>query len=382
MSTDTTATDRTRHVGRGIVVGVLIVLGSLLALLSVLAIWLNTVVFDTPTWRSTSAELIQNPAMQTQVANYVVNQVYNSSTVEQRVAKRLPPRLSPFAPAITSGLHTLAIDATERLLATPRVQGVWVDATTRAHDQFVDLITNKSKFTKIDNGEVVLDLHPVVVEVADQVGLGSAAAGLIPSNAGDVDIMDSNQLSLVQTGASLLHTVALVLPFVAAIVFILAVWLASGFRRRAMLWSAIGILVTTLILIFIRRVLGEQIIDALTNNVAIRPALINAWYIGTEVMATMVETLLIIAIVLIIGFWLSGTGRWSRAARGRLAPWLAKPIYAFGVPAVLLVILIAWAPLPIFQKLLPVIIIAVLGALGIEALRRLTHAEHPQTPAA
>ena len=169
-------------------------------------------------------------------------------------------------------------------------------------------------------------------------------------------------------------------PLVTLALFALAVWLARGFRRRALLWSAIGILLAALVLILIRRELGTDIIDALSSNGAVRPALIQAWYIGTEVLGTISQTLLVGAIVLLIGVWVAGAGRIPSAIRSRLAPWIANPIYAFGIPAVLLGILIVWAPLPIFQKLIPVIIIAVLAALGIEALRRLTIAERSETP--
>jgi hypothetical protein len=135
-------------------------------------------------------------------------------------------------------------------------------------------------------------------------------------------------------------------------------------------------------LIFVRRILGEHIVDALVGDVAVRPALITAWYIGTNVIGTINVTLLIVAILLVIGVWLSGPGRGSTTVRKRLAPWIVKPLYAFGIPAVVLFVLIVWGPLPVFQKVIPVIIIAVLAAVGIEALRRQTIAEHPQAPAA
>jgi hypothetical protein len=162
--------------------------------------------------------------------------------------------------------------------------------------------------------------------------------------------------------------------------FALAVWIARGFRRRALLWSAIGILLAAIVLIFIRRELGSQIINALASDPSVRPALVQAWYIGTQVLGTINQTLVIIGVVLLVGVWLAGAGRIPSAVRGRLAPWITNPIYAFGIPAVVLVILIAWGPLPIFQKLIPVIIIAVLAAIGIEALRRLTIAERAGAP--
>ncbi len=372
--------DPVRHRGRGVGVGVLIAVASILVVISVLAIWLNTVAFDTPTWRSTSKQLIQNPVIQTEVSQYLVGQLFTSPATQNDISGALPPALQRFEPAVSGGLQQIAVAASERLLATPAVQTLWVAANTQAHAQFVQLINNESKFTAVDNGRVVLDLHPMLLEVADQAGLGSVATRLLPATAGQLDIMDSAQLSNVQTAARILNAIALWAPLVTLALFVLAVWLARGFRRRALLWSAIGILLAAIVLVLVRRELGTEIIGALASNPSVRPALIEAWYIGTQVLGTINETLLVGAIVLLIGVWIAGTGRIPSAVRNRLAPWIVNPIYAFGIPAVLLVILIVWAPLPIFQKLVPVIIIAVLAALGIEALRRLTIAERSEIP--
>jgi len=362
--------------GRGVLVGVLIFLGSLMVIIGVLAIWLNTVIFDSSTWRATSQQIIQNPAVQHQTSQYVVDQLYNSSAVESQVAAALPPKLQPFAAAVTSGLHNVAIDAGDRLLATAPVQQLFVEASVKAHDEFALLINDQTKFAKIDNGKIVLDLRPVLIEIADKAGAGAQAERVLPANAGQLDIMSSNQLSTVQTAVRILHALSIWAAFICVVLFAVAVWLADGYRRRALLWSAIGILIATFVLIFVRRELGSMIIDALVGNVAVRPALITAWYIGTDVIGTINLTLLIIALVLVIGLWLAGQGRWSTAARRRLAPWLSKPRYAFGIPAVILFLLVVWGPLPVFEKPWSVLAMVVLGGIGIEVLRRQTIAEH------
>ena len=292
-------------------------------------------VFDSSTWRSTSQELIQNPAVQHQTSQYVVDQLYNSSSVESQVAAALPPQLQPFAPAVTSGLHNVAIDAGNRLLATTPVQQLFVEASVKAHDEFVRLINDQTKFAKIDNNKIVLDLHPVLIEIANKAGAGAQAQRLLPPTAGQLDIMNANQLSTVQTVVRILHALSIWAAFICVVLFALAVWLAHGYRRRALLWSAIGILIATFALIFVRRELGSLIINALVGNVSVRPALITAWYIGTNVIGTINLTLLIIALVLVIGLWLAGPGRSSTAVRRRLAPWITNPWYAFGIPAVI-----------------------------------------------
>ncbi len=370
------ADTKTRSIGRGISVGLLIVVASLLVVVSVVGIWLNTVAFDTPTWRSTSRQMIQNPAIQHEVSQYLVGQLYDSNVTQSEINKALPPALQQFSPAVTNGLRQFAVQAGERLLGRPNVQDLWVAANDKAHTELVNLIENKSTFTNVDNGKVVLDLHAVLLNVANEAGIGAAAQRLLPANAGYLTVMSSSELSSVQSATRIIHAVALWVPLVTIVLFALAIWIARGFRRRALLWSAIGVLLAAGALMLVRQELGTKIIDALASDTAVRPALIEAWFIGTQVLGTINQTLMIAAIVLIAGVWLAGAGRFSTATRRGLAPWIMNPFSAFGIPAAILIILAVWGPLPVFQKLIPMIIIVVLSAVGIEALRRLTITEH------
>jgi hypothetical protein len=366
-----------RSLGRQIGVGLIIAAGSLLIILSVLAIWVHTVVYDTPTWRATSKTIIQDPGVQKDVAQYVTEQLYTSPKVQSQITAALPPVLKAFSPEVTNGLRQVTQAAATRLLQRPRVQNLFVDASTRAHSDMVKLLDNNGKYVSSTNGKVVLDLRTVLIDVANNAGVGSQAQSLIPADSGQITLVDSNQLGTIQTLAHLLNILVIWLPLLTVVLFVLAVWLARGFRRRALLWSAIGILVATIVLVLVRRVLGEQIVNTLVSDVTVRPALITAWYIGTDILGTINWTLFFIAAILAVGLWLSSEGKLATRLRTKLAPWIANPYYAFGVPAAVLLILIVWEPLPVFHKVIPVLLIIVLSAVGIEALRRQIAAEHP-----
>lgn len=369
-----------RSIGRQIAAGLIIAAGSLLIILSVLAIWIHTVVYDTSTWRSTSKTIIQDPGVQKDVAQYLTDQIYTSPKVKTSIADALPPGLKAFSPEVTNGLRQVTQAAATRLLQRPRVQEIFVDASTRAHGDMVKLLDNNGNYVSSTNGKVVLDLRSVLIDVADNAGVGTQAQTYIPTDAGQITLVDSNQLGTIQTLAHLLNILVIWLPLLTVVLFALAVWLARGFRRRALLWSAIGILVATIVLVLIRRVLGEQIVNVLVSDVTVRPALITAWYIGTDIIATINWTLFFIAAILAVGLWFSSDGKLSTRLRTKLAPWIANPYYAFGVPAAVLLILIVWEPLPVFHKLISVLLIIVLSAIGIEALRRQVAAEHPAAP--
>ena len=71
--------------------------------------------------------------------------------------------------------------------------------------------------------------------------------------------------------------------------------------------------------------------------------------------------------------------RWARALRRAAAPWLIeRPDVAYGVAAVVLLLLIAWGPLPALRMVIPVLLLIALAALGVAALRRQVAAEFPE----
>ena len=68
---------------------------------------------------------------------------------------------------------------------------------------------------------------------------------------------------------------------VVILIFALAVWIAPD-RRRAIRACAIGLIVAGLVLIFIRRVVGNQLIDKVVADDSVRPAAHRIWWIATD----------------------------------------------------------------------------------------------------
>jgi hypothetical protein len=83
-------------------------------------------------------------------------------------------------------------------------------------------------------------------------------------------------------------------------------------------------------------------------------------------------------IVLIFSAWLGGTTRLATGTRRALAPYLREPAIAYSGLAVIVLILLAWAPTPAFHRLIPTLILIALLAFGVEMLRRKTAREFPR----
>src|SRR3954447_17157621 len=119
---------------------VLIGIGTLLAFLSILAVWISRQVLETDQWTTTSSEVLQQKAVQRQVAGFLVDQLYANVDIQGELRDALPGRLAllagPASGAIRQGADTVA----RRALSNARVQGLWEDANRAAHAELVELV--------------------------------------------------------------------------------------------------------------------------------------------------------------------------------------------------------------------------------------------------
>ena len=181
VTTDQTGPSRTRIIAARI----LVVLGVVLVVISLFANFVKREALDEETFRGTSQELIANDAIRDQVAATMVDQLYANVDVAARLQERLPKNLQPLAAPI-AGLSREAIDrAARELLARPRVQNLFVNASSLAQAQVVKVLEGDTTRLETTGGNVVLDLHPLVVQLGDRFGfLGNVSETLPPTPAG------------------------------------------------------------------------------------------------------------------------------------------------------------------------------------------------------
>jgi hypothetical protein len=84
-----------------------------------------------------------------------------------------------------------------------------------------------------------------------------------------------------------------------------------------------------------------------------------------------------VGLLLLIGTWFAGPGRRAVASRRNLAPYLRDPAIAYGTYAAIVLVLLAWAPVPAASDPVIAPVLIILGAIGIEALRRIVKREFP-----
>jgi hypothetical protein len=359
-------------------VWVVLVIAGLLLVLSSFAVWINRVALNTSVFADTSSSLLDDPAIRTAVANRAVDELFANVDVQEEVRAQLPSGYKGLAGPATAGLRQASYQIVDRALEQPRFQSLFKVTLEETHKTLVQVLEGGGDRVSTQNGEVVLDLRPIVEEAADRIGVGQQVASKLPADAGRIVILRSDQLNTAQNGFELLKTLAWVLPILTLLAFGLAVWLAHD-RRRAVRGLGATLVAVGLVGLVAANLTRNYVVDSLVAQHDDRQAANNAWNILTELMRGSFRLLIVVGILFVIAAWLAGPGRRALTTRGWLAPALRVRLWAYLVLALLVLILLTTAGVSDFTRFLVVVLLAALGAVWIELTRRQTLAEFPDS---
>ena len=117
----------------------------------------------------------------------------------------------------------------------------------------------------------MLDLSPIVQQLADRVGLTEEQVEeRLGPDAGRIVIMESDQLGTAQTAVELIRKLSICLAIAIVVLFALAVYLAKGRRRETLRNVGITFVVVGVLLLVIRRLAGNWIVDTLASGESVR----------------------------------------------------------------------------------------------------------------
>ena len=354
-------------------------LAAVLSVIGIFAVWANRQLLDTSYWTETNTALLENHAIQEQLSSYLTDQIYANVDVAGEIRSGLPSELKPLAGPAAGGLRSLVEKGIVIALQRPRVQQLWKTANEVTHKQFVNLIENKGRAIRTPGGgAVILDLRPIVSDLATRLGAPASTAEKIPANVAEIKIISSKSLETAQAGVRVLRGLAVILPLLVLLLFAGAIALARGRRSRTLLNVGLVCVGAGLVALVARTLIGNQVVDTLATTEAIRPAAGAAWSISTSVLVDVADAIIFIGVVVVLAGLLGGRSRWATSTRRTMAPYLRdRPDITFGAVAVALLILFAWGPIDATQKLTGILLITVLSLFGAQMLRRQTAGEFP-----
>jgi hypothetical protein len=362
---------------RLIVARVLVVLGVLVVAVVILAGYLRWQAFDDDTFNETATELIADDAVRDQIAATLVDQLFANVDVGAELERRLPPDQQRLAGLASAGVQAIADPVATRLLARPRVQALWRNSVSAAHDRLVALLRDETTAVTVRDEAVVLDLRQLVLRLGEQLSIGGNLANRLPADAGVIEIMQADQLERAQDLTSLFETVATWIWVVPFVLWAIAIWLARGRRRIELRAIALSLVFAGLLVLVVRSLAGGYVVDALTTTSSVQDAAENSWSIVTDLLADGAWAAISIGIVALVGVWLAGPTTSGTAVRRWLAPVLARRGLLYGILAVLFLLFVWWGPFAQARRPLYLIVTGALLVVGVEALRRLAAREFP-----
>ncbi len=364
--------------GRRRTVKGLVILGSVLAFLSVFAIWTERQALNTDDWVSTSGRLLQNETIRAELADYLVDQLYENVDVEADTESRLPDDLKDLAGPVSSGVRQAAPTVMERVLETSTAQSLWEEANRSAHEQLIAVLEDKKDAVSTEGGTVTLKLSSLLTKLAEQAGVSADLAEKVPPDAADIEILRSDELKTAQNIAAAIKGLALVLSILTFLAFGAAIYLSRGGRWVTVLFSGIGLIAAGFAVIVAREIAGGIVIDQLVKVESAKPAGEAAWSIGTSLMISIATTVIVVGALFALAGWLASPSGSARATRRTIAPVLRHhAAYIYTGLALLVCFYFLTGPTQGLRSLLTTLIVAGMAAFGIHELRRQTAEEYP-----
>ena len=356
---------------------VLVVLAAVIGLVSALNIWVKRQALDTNNFTNASVQMLEDPQVRSAISIYLVDQLYQNVDVAAELEQQLPPAVKGIAAPLAGALRQLLVRAADALLQRPRVQELWKQAISRAHTLFLAVIDGKKEILQNTNGNVVLNLRPIVQQLEQQGGLVGKVAAQLPPDAGQITIMKGNQLKTARQGVKVIRFLSYFLFFLVLAIYALAVYLATGRRRQVLMGVGASAFVVGLIVLVVRRFAGNYLVDALTKNSVDKGAIDVVWAVETQLLRNVGINVLIYGTFVMLAAWIAGPSRPARWVRRVSAPTARDhPWVIYAALALLLLLILITGPTD-GQRVYPLLVVFVFAFIGLEVLRRQTLREFP-----
>ncbi|MDI2130842.1 hypothetical protein [Yinghuangia seranimata] len=318
----TQASYKQHHRVRSFFSALLIVIAAVLAPLSAVAVWTSSQVTDTSRFVSTMAPLASNAAVQDAVANRVTDAVVEKLDIPAAVAD-LPSTGRPLVDqllgkaggAITNGVTGFVHTVVLKFVQSDEFQTVWNGVMRDAHAAMVKALTGKGDgAVKLTNDAVTIDLAPVIDRAKTRlVDAGLGVAANIPDVHTSFTVVESKDIAKLKTGFRVLDLLGTWMPVITVVIAAGGVLLATR-RRRALVTAALAIAAGVAVLAIGLAIFRAIYLDKLPADVS-QPAASAVYDTLVRYLRASIRMVITLGIIVALGTWLSGPGKWARKVR-------------------------------------------------------------------
>ena len=354
----------------------LITIGTLVMILSTLNTWVERQLLDTNSWVDASTALLDDDDVRHELSVRLVNALYENVDVGPAIDDRLPEQLQGLGGPLAGVLRDPLIDTADTLLQTDAVRVVWKEANRTAHEAVLAILEDDvGDNVSTSDGKVVIDLGAVLVELGEQIGIPDGVLDAIPDDAGQFEVVDSDELEAAQTAVRLIKIMSTVFFLLVVALYGAAVYLAGNWRRAAARNVGAAIALGGFIVLVALR-LGVNVLSGAPDTSGGRAATESVLTIATDLLRRSAWSEILIGLLIALGASLVGPARYAKRARHYTARGFRRSAVGAWIGlAVLILVFLAWSPFSAGGDWLTVLIVLILVVVGIEAIRRTSLAE-------
>lgn len=335
--------------GRSVVAGMLAVIAIVGVLASVVAVWAQSVLFDSESMVTAVNSALDEPEVTDALATYVTDQIFILVDVDAFVTEVLPEQLQPLEAALVGGARTLVHDRVEILITDETTRQVIDTVVVKSHAALMKLLEGdglSGGITVVD-GAVTVNTLPLISrgllavqerglftgldvpvftadqDPADQIAQLEAMTGrTLPADAGQLVVYESDALAQGQTTlANAQRAIVILKRSIAAILALTVITFVGAIvvaqRRRRM---AIGLGLASVAMLFVARAVINRVVEQ-APTLAIQPGARAA--IGSTISSlasglfTLLQVTIMVGVVLVVVAWITGGSDSATALRNR-----------------------------------------------------------------
>ena len=130
----------------------------------------------------TTDQILADQDVQEALSIYLVDQLYANVDVQAQLEQELPSSAKALSAPLAAVTRQLALDVSEKALASPRVQALVSNAVRAAHEQFVKLIKDEGQYVSTTGGDVTIEYGTLVADLAARLGVDPATISADPGH--------------------------------------------------------------------------------------------------------------------------------------------------------------------------------------------------------
>lgn len=220
---------------RAFLTGLLITASVLLIFLGNIFYWSTSTIANQKKFAAATGPIIQNEEVQSSVALYATNQIFNNIDVAGYTKQALPEKAAFLANPITNQIKSFVNIAIKRTLADKRVQKYWNDVVFSQHKAVFNFIKNYQGEGKISLSDAYNYLGQSFVDTP----LSFLGSHKLPKKVGSITITNSKWLPAAHRSLKSVRLIDWTLIILIAAFISIAFWISRNRSRLLIVFGSL-----------------------------------------------------------------------------------------------------------------------------------------------